>query len=198
MSGLARRIKRGTAPVLLSGLVILVSPDVALAFKLQPEVTDNEGHIRRLEESRFGRFIDATAEFVIKHFTSPVHEEITHQIYGCELPNHACGESGSAKRYASLRASAGMIIRLFRSMRIRRRSSLPVSTTSQRSSCLIFRSAGSRYLGTPRNMRRSDTTEPDRQGLSTLSYIGFISATCSTCTPWPHGTGSSLETQDCV
>jgi hypothetical protein len=62
------------------------------AFKLRPEETTNQGEVRRIESGLVGRFGDESASFVIRHFTSPVHEAITHRIFGCRKPGIECGE----------------------------------------------------------------------------------------------------------
>lgn len=83
-------------------------PESALSFKLRPEATDNEGRIRRLQESLPDRLFDSTVEFVVKHFTSPVHEDITHRIYGCALPGLNCGSAPNSGSFAPSSVIAGV------------------------------------------------------------------------------------------
>src|SRR5262245_19002168 len=59
-------------------------PNEAAAFKLRPHATSTETKIRYLEQSRVISLVDGVAGWITKHFTSPVHEEITHRIWGCE------------------------------------------------------------------------------------------------------------------
>ena len=62
---------------------LLIAGD-ALAFKLKPHATLSENRVAYLERSRMGEFLDNIARLIAEHFTSPVHEEITHRIWGCE------------------------------------------------------------------------------------------------------------------
>jgi hypothetical protein len=56
----------------------------ALAFKLRPHATSTENKVSYLEQGRHYFGYDDVARWVTDHFTSPVHEEITHRIWGCE------------------------------------------------------------------------------------------------------------------
>lgn len=62
---------------------LLITGD-ALAFKLYPHATSTENRVSYLEQRWLGTFLDGVARWIIEHFTSPVHEEITHRIWGCE------------------------------------------------------------------------------------------------------------------
>lgn len=77
-------------------VVIALCACEASAFKLKPEATENERQIRKLETNWVSQLLDSVASEVISHFTDPVHEEITHRIYGCDRPNHECGLADSA------------------------------------------------------------------------------------------------------
>jgi hypothetical protein len=96
------------AALALAGSLVLAYPDMAAGFKLRPEVTDNEGKIRRLQESMADRLLDNTVEFVVKHFSSPVHEDITHRIFGCALPGLDCGSVSRPHSYAPEAVIAGV------------------------------------------------------------------------------------------
>ena len=52
---------------------------------MKPYATDNENRIRYLQSRAWGNFIDSRASLIIDHFSVPVHEDITHRIYGCPL-----------------------------------------------------------------------------------------------------------------
>ena len=62
----------------------LMGSNEALAYKLRPHATSTENRIRYLEQSRLVTFLDSMAGWITEHFTSAVHEEITHRIWGCE------------------------------------------------------------------------------------------------------------------
>jgi hypothetical protein len=74
----------------------------SLAFKLRPSATSTENRVRYLQQGRFGTLLDNVAQWVTGHFTSPVHEEITDRIWGCQ--NAATSDcqslSSSPYRYA--------------------------------------------------------------------------------------------------
>lgn len=61
-------------------------PSAAIAYKLKPHGTTAENRVRFLERNRFGSWIDASAARLVDHFSYPVHEELTHRIYGCGEP----------------------------------------------------------------------------------------------------------------
>lgn len=104
-----RELKAVVAEVLvLVGVLTFGLPGVAAAFKLRPEITDNEGKIRRLQESMPDRLYDQSVEFVVKHFSSPVHEDITQRIFGCTLPGLDCGNAGNRRIYAPDGVIAGV------------------------------------------------------------------------------------------
>jgi hypothetical protein len=56
----------------------------ARAFKLRPYATATENRVGYLEARRLDSLFDAVARWVVGHFTSAVHEEITHRIWGCD------------------------------------------------------------------------------------------------------------------
>jgi hypothetical protein len=80
----------------------------AHAFRLRPEITSNEGVIRRLEVGRMGAFLDRSAKAVAEHFSEPVHEEITHRIFGCTLPDEGCANGDRPASSAPAAVLAGV------------------------------------------------------------------------------------------
>ena len=87
----------------IRGLLLcgLVAAPMASAFKLQPFATDNESRIRYLQSSRFSNFMDSRTGEVVSHFSVPVHEDITHRIYGCDLgPAEDCSAPLPKGRFA--------------------------------------------------------------------------------------------------
>jgi len=62
----------------------LVQVGDVLAFKLLPHATSAENRVRYLEASRLDTLFDSMASWVSDQFTVPVHEEITHRIWGCD------------------------------------------------------------------------------------------------------------------
>lgn len=79
----------------------LVVANEAMAFKLRPHGTTTENKVRYLEQSRWSNLIDSAAVLITGHFTSAVHEEITHRIWGCEGASaDACVKPLPYGRYA--------------------------------------------------------------------------------------------------
>lgn len=94
--------------LLCTAAVCFGSSSNSLAFGLRPEATTNEGQIRRLEQSSFGSWLDEVADTVVRHFSDPVHENITHRIYGCTLTGKGCADSRDASTTAPAAVIAGV------------------------------------------------------------------------------------------
>jgi hypothetical protein len=72
-----------------------------MAFKLKPWATETENKVRYLEAGRMSSFLDSTTARVVDHFSSPVHEELTHRMFGCDLPvDSGCADPLPKGRYA--------------------------------------------------------------------------------------------------
>lgn len=63
---------------------VTIDPSRAMAFKLRPSGTPTEGRVGALESGTFGRFAGRLAAWVLDHFATPVHEEITNRVWGCD------------------------------------------------------------------------------------------------------------------
>lgn len=66
--------------------VLTVGAQAAYGFKLKPTGTDDERTIVSLERGFSGSFWSGLTRRIMDHFTSGVHEEVTHRIWGCDLP----------------------------------------------------------------------------------------------------------------
>ncbi|WP_269531856.1 hypothetical protein [Chitinimonas sp. BJYL2] len=89
----------------VSWMVAAVLMGSSWGFSLKPEETQVDGKLRSLESSVITRWLDLTAARVIDHFTHPVHESLTHRMYGCQQEGEACG-----KQPVSLRAAPAAVI----------------------------------------------------------------------------------------
>jgi len=69
---------------LLPAICVTTYPSRAIAFKLRPAGTTAEGRVAHLEGGTFGWFAGRVADWVMDHFTTPVHEEITNRVWGCD------------------------------------------------------------------------------------------------------------------
>ncbi len=56
------------------------------AFKLRPTGTDDERVIVNLEHRFWGDFWLDITRYIMDHFTTHVHEEVTHRVWDCEIP----------------------------------------------------------------------------------------------------------------
>jgi hypothetical protein len=88
-------------------LVLLLSAVPAPAFKIRPEATALDGKVRTLNPSRW-RYFDEVVAFGIGQFTDPVHERVTHQIYGCPDGRADCSSPPKPHRYAPDAVIAGV------------------------------------------------------------------------------------------
>lgn len=76
-----------TIPV-LACIIVSYASNVH-AFKLKPNGTDDERILVDLDRGFGGRSWSSITRFITEHYTNNVHEEITHRIWGCELPANA-------------------------------------------------------------------------------------------------------------
>lgn len=80
----------------------------AFAFGIRPEATELDGKVRRLEPSRWTRVFDRAAMVYIERFVHPVHEQVTHCIYGCTGDRDACSSPDKAHSFAPDAVIAGI------------------------------------------------------------------------------------------
>jgi len=67
------------------------------AYKLRPTASTAENRIRSLEGSKINTLFDDLAKIAVDHFSTPVHEEITYRIYGCNsAPPIHCVDGATA------------------------------------------------------------------------------------------------------
>lgn len=72
-----------------------------LAFKLKPFASDTENKVRYLEAGKLTSWVDSVAKRIVDHFSSPVHEELAHRIFGCkEAPEKSCVDPLPLGRHA--------------------------------------------------------------------------------------------------
>jgi len=95
-----------TVASILLTLIVGLSPVPAMAYKMRPEATDLDGKVRRFEPLRL-RYFDSVAAFVSEQFTDPVHERVTHHIYGCSGGKNECSSPQKPHQYAPDAVIAG-------------------------------------------------------------------------------------------
>jgi len=78
------------------------------AFKMKPEATDLDGKVRSLQPKLLTKYFDEIAAFAIDHFTNPVHEQITHLIYGCSGDRYVCSSPENPSNFAPQAVIAGV------------------------------------------------------------------------------------------
>lgn len=76
--------KSSTVIAVAAGASLLLAAFTAHAFKLKPTGTDDEKFITDLDDGFSGTLWGKTSRWATKHFTHPVHEEVTNRIWGCE------------------------------------------------------------------------------------------------------------------
>lgn len=71
-------------------MVCMTSPP-SLAFELSPQGTALEQSVAKKHSNWWRRIAARLSKKGLKHFTEPVHEEITNRIYGCQGDPDVCG-----------------------------------------------------------------------------------------------------------
>lgn len=77
--------------VLLISCISLVWPQRVVSWKLSPEGTAFEKSIAKKYSSFWQRALQRVTARGVRHFTEPVHEEITQRIFGCQGDRDICG-----------------------------------------------------------------------------------------------------------
>lgn len=73
-------------------LVLCVSSPAVVAFKLSPQGTALEQSVAKKYSNWWRRIVAGLGAKGVGHFTEPVHEEITHRVYGCQGDADVCGD----------------------------------------------------------------------------------------------------------
>ena len=89
-------------------LVVTHIPSVS-AWEITPKATELDKMIKGFQSINFWNFWgDEISEYLIKHYTLPVHEVITHRIYGCDHDFKFCSSPPSPYEFASAALIAGV------------------------------------------------------------------------------------------
>jgi hypothetical protein len=88
-------------------LFLLLSAAPALAFEILPEATDLDGKVRQFKPP-LRRYFDEAVAIGAERFRHPVHERVTHQIYGCPGGRDECSLPVKPHRYAPDAVIAGV------------------------------------------------------------------------------------------
>ena len=79
--------------LLIAAVALLSMGGSALAFKLSPTGTALERQRARVNSGILGQWWFKINDFgAVSKFTEPVHEEITHRIFGCDADPEVCGQ----------------------------------------------------------------------------------------------------------
>lgn len=86
------RYQRNFELIVVTVLLILTPIPYALAWDINPTATILEKMDKEFYESihHFSYNGDRIAEYLINHYKTPVHEWITHMIYGCDIGFEYC------------------------------------------------------------------------------------------------------------
>jgi hypothetical protein len=103
------RYRRDLQLVIVIVLLILTYIPSASAWDITPKATELDKMIKGFESINFWSFWgDEISEYLIKHYTLPVHEVITHRIYGCTYDFKFCSSPPSPYAFASDALIAGV------------------------------------------------------------------------------------------
>ena len=91
------------------GLFILASLSSGWAWDIAPKATELDQMIKEMRSISFWSFWgDEITDFIVARYTSPVHEAITHRIYGCDHDFKVCSSPPRPYRFASDAVIAGV------------------------------------------------------------------------------------------
>jgi hypothetical protein len=92
-------------------IVFLIFTHIASvsAWDITPKATELDKMIKGFQSINFWSFLgDEIAEYLIEHYTLPVHEVITHRIYGCTYDFKFCSSPPSPYEFATNALIAGV------------------------------------------------------------------------------------------
>ncbi len=107
--GSIMRYRRDLQLITVIVLLVLTHMPAVSAWDITPKATELDKMIKEFQPISFWRFWgDEISEYLIKHYTIPVHEVITHRIYGCDYDFKFCSSPPSPYRFASDALIAGV------------------------------------------------------------------------------------------
>jgi len=95
--------------VIVIGLFILTALSSGWAWDITPKATELDKMVKEVRSISFWSFLgDEITDFIVNRYTTPVHEAITHRIYGCNYDFKICSSPPSPYRFASDALIAGV------------------------------------------------------------------------------------------
>ncbi|MBM4308639.1 MAG: hypothetical protein FJ123_18075 [Deltaproteobacteria bacterium] len=103
------RNRRDLSLVILIGLFILAPLSDGWSWDITPKATELDKMIKEFRSIRFWSFWGGEiTDFIVDRFSNPVHEAITHRIYGCDHDFKFCSSPPSPYQFASDALIAGV------------------------------------------------------------------------------------------
>jgi hypothetical protein len=105
------RYRRGVQLSITIVIVLLILTDVfsVSAWDISPKATELDKLIKGFRSINFWQFWgDEISDYLIQHYTIPVHEAITHRIYGCTYDFKVCSSPPKPYSFASDALIAGV------------------------------------------------------------------------------------------
>jgi hypothetical protein len=158
------RYRRGVQLSITIVIVLLILTDVfsVSAWDISPKATELDKLIKGFRSINFWQFWgDEISDYLIQHYTIPVHEAITHRIYGCTYDFKVCSSPPKPYSFAS--------------------DAFPFTYPR-------MPSVGRNYFTMPIKAPRKMRFMMGIPGM--LCSTVFILEICSFSTRWPHVTGS--------
>ena len=100
------RYQKNLQLIIMAILLILAHIPSASGWDICPKATELE-KMRRGFQS-INHWSDEVAEYLVNHFRTPVHEWITHMIYGCDIGFEYCSNPALPQKRASDAVIAGV------------------------------------------------------------------------------------------
>jgi hypothetical protein len=103
------RYRRDLKLIAVIVLFVLTHIPSVSAWSIRPKATELDSMIKEFQSINFWSFFgDEIAEYLIEHYTLPVHEVITHRIYGCNYDFKFCSSPPSPYEFATDALIAGV------------------------------------------------------------------------------------------
>jgi len=95
--------------IIVITVLVLVQIPSGSAWEITPKATELDKMIKGFQSINFWSFLgDELSEYLIDHYTGPVHEVITHRIYGCSYDFKFCSAPPSPYEFATDALIAGV------------------------------------------------------------------------------------------
>jgi hypothetical protein len=103
------RYRRGLQWITVIVLLLVIHIPSVSAWQITPQATELDKMIKGFQSINFWNFWgDEVSEYLVNHYTVPVHEAITHRIYGCQYDFKFCSSPPSPYEFATDALIAGV------------------------------------------------------------------------------------------